>query len=131
MDTLFQILAGAMLAVILGIFLNKQNREIGAVLTVVVCCMVFFASAVYLRPILQFFAQLQELGGMDSESVGIMLKIVGIGLIGEIAGLICSDSGNAAVGKAVQTLTTVVILWLSLPMMKTLLELVQEILGEV
>lgn len=131
METLFQILAGVMLAVVLGTFLNKQNREIGAVLAVVVCCLVFAASAVYLRPILQFLEQLQELGSMDPEAVGVMLKIVGIGLIGEIAGLICSDSGNAAMGKALQTMTTLVILWLSLPMMKALLDLVQEILGEV
>ncbi len=131
MDGLFQVLAGVMLSVVLGIFLNKQNKDLGIVLTIAVCCMVIAASMVYLRPVVDFITQLRNLGQMDSQTVEIMLKVVGIGLVAEIGTLICNDSGNAALGKTVQMLATVVILWLSLPLMNALLELVQEILGEV
>jgi hypothetical protein len=51
-------------------------------------------------------------------------------LIGELAGLICSDAGNAALAKSIQILTTAVILWLSIPLFESLLDLVQAILGE-
>ena len=59
-----------------------------------------------------------------------MLKAVGIGVISEIAVLICQDSGNAALGKGLQLLATIVVLWLALPLMQGLLELVQKILGD-
>ena len=57
-----------------------------------------------------------------------LLKIVGICFTAEIASLICEDSGNAALGKALQSLAGAVILYLSLPMLTKLLDLVEGIL---
>ena len=131
MGSLFQVLAGVLLAVIVGIYLNKQNKDLGMVMTILVCCMVIGAAIAYLQPLIDFARQLRELGQMDERTVGIMLKVVGIGLIAEITMLICSDSGNASLGKTVQILATAVILWLSLPMLQILLDMVQEMLGEV
>ena len=50
-------------------------------------------------------------------------------MIGDVAGLICADAGNAAMGKGLQFMAVAVILWLSLPMMNALLELIEGILG--
>ena len=60
----------------------------------------------------------------------ILFKCVGIGLLAEISVLVCNDMGNASMGKTLQILATVVILWLSLPMLNSLLELMGRILGE-
>ena len=78
-----------------------------------------------------FIRQLQENTGIDPQFVRILLKSVGIGLVAEIAGLICTDAGNAALGKTIQILATAVILWLALPLMGALLELVRRIMEEV
>ena len=59
----------------------------------------------------------------------ILLKVVGTALIAEIVTLVCMDGGNASMGKALQFLAAAVILWLSLPMLTALLELIEEILG--
>ena len=67
---------------------------------------------------------------MDSQLLQVILKSVGIALVSEIAMMVCADSGNAALGKALQLMSTGVILWLSLPLMKSLLQLVQRIVGE-
>jgi stage III sporulation protein AD len=67
---------------------------------------------------------------LNTDLLAVILKTVGIGLIGELAGLICSDAGNAALAKSIQILTTAVILWLSIPLFESLLDLVQAILGE-
>ena len=85
----------------------------------------------YLRPVIELIDELQAVGQLDSGMLEIILKAVGIGLIGEIASLICSDAGNAALGKSLQLLSSAVILWLSIPLLTQLLELVQQILGEV
>ena len=61
----------------------------------------------------------------------ILLKVVGIGLVGEIANLICCDTGNAALGKMLQILSTAVILRLSVPLLEQLLGLLEQIMGEV
>ena len=43
----------------------------------------------------------------------------------------CTDAGNGALGKALQLLTGAVILWLSIPLIQALIELLSEMLGEV
>lgn len=74
---------------------------------------------------------LKDTAQLDSDLFQTILKAVGIGLIGELASLICADSGNAALGKTVEILTAGVILWLSIPLMTALLELVQQMVGSV
>lgn len=123
--------AAVLLAVILCLALGKQGKEAGLLLTLAVCCMVGVLALSYLRPVIELIDELQAVGQLDSGMLEIILKAVGIGLIGEIASLICSDAGNAALGKSLQLLSSAVILWLSIPLLTQLLELVQQILGEV
>ena len=131
MDAVLKVVGGALIAVILGLTLRQQGKDIALLLSAAVCCMVVAVGVAYLTPVVDFVRQLQENTGTDPEFLRILLKSVGIGLLGEIAGLICADAGNAASGKTVQILTASVILWLSLPLMSTLLELVQKMMEEV
>lgn len=98
-------------------------------LTIGVCCVVMLAAVTYLRPVLAFLNELQSMGNMNRETVGCLFKIVGIGLVSEIAALICTDAGNASLGKALQFLTGAVILWLSIPIYRVLIELIGDIVG--
>lgn len=123
--------AAVLLTVILGLVLGKQGKEVGLLLTLAVCCMVGALAISYLTPVVDFVRHLQAVGQLDSDILEILLKVVGIGLVAEIAGLICSDAGNAALGKTLQMLSAAVILWLSIPLLQKLLELLQQILGEV
>jgi len=128
MTGFFQIAVGVLIAVILGLAVSKQGKDMTLLLSMAVCCMVLVAAAGYLEPVLSFLESLQDLGKLDSGMTGTVLKTVGIALVAEIASVICTDAGNAAMGKTVQTLAAAVILWLSLPMMQALVELIQQIL---
>ena len=131
MEAFWQGAAAVLVAVILGLTLGKQGKEAALLLTLGVCCMVGCLALSYLDPVVDFINRLQSIGQLDNQMLEILLKAVGIGLVGEIASLICTDSGNAALGKALQLLSGAVILWLSLPLLTELLDLLQEILGEV
>lgn len=130
MDLFFQAAAGVLIASILGLVLAKQGKEFTIVLTIAVCCMVVLLCITFLEPVLDLLCQLEALGNLNGEMVRILFKVVGIGLVSEIAGMVCTDAGNGSLGKALQMLGTAVILWLSIPVFQALLELVQEILGE-
>ena len=131
MTIFLQATAGVVLAVIVFTTLGKRSGEIATALSIAVCCMVLLLAVDYLRPIAVFVTTLQQLGNLDGQMITILLKVVGISLISQIACLFCADSGNASMGKALQMLTVVVILYLSLPVLQTLLELVEEIMGRV
>lgn len=130
MDLFFQAAAGILIAAILGLILGKQGKEFTVVLTVAVCCMVVLLCITFLEPVLDLLCQLEALGNLNGEMVRILFKVVGIGLVSEIAGMVCTDAGNGSLGKALQMLGTAVILWLSIPVFQALLDLIQEILGE-
>lgn len=131
MDTVLRTIAGVMLALILGITLSKQGKDMTVVLTVAVCCMVVTVAISFLDPVVDFFSLLRAVGDLDSDIMGIILKCTGISLIAEIAGLICSDSGFGAMGKAIKILAVAAVLWLSLPLMTSLVEMLQSVMGEV
>ncbi len=131
MTQFWQGAALVLLTVILALALGKQGKETALLITLAACCMVCCLAISYLKPVVDFIEKLRIIGNLDSESLQIMLKAVGIGLTGQIAGMVCADSGNTALGKALQILTAAVILWLSLPLMTRLLELVEDILGGV
>lgn len=128
--TLFmQACAIALLAVILILSQGKM-KEMGMLLSLAGCCMVALVAVSYLQPVLDFLERLETLGNLDRAMIGTLLKIAGIGMITEIASLVCSDSGNGSLGKAVQLMGTAVILWLSVPLFTALVELIQKLLGE-
>ena len=131
MDTVLRTIAGVMLALILGITLSKQGKDMTVVLTVAVCCMVVTVAISFLDPVVDFFSLLRAVGDLDSDIMGIILKCTGISLIAEIAGLICSDSGFGAMGKAIKILAVAAVLWLSLPLMTSLVEMLKSVMGEV
>lgn len=121
--------AAVLLAVVLGLSLGKQ-KDIGVLLTMAVCCMVAMIAISYLEPVLDFLRELETLGDLQGDMLGILLKAVGIGLVSEIAGLVCTDAGNGSLGKTLQMLGSAVILYLSLPIFTAMLELIREILRE-
>jgi len=131
MEIVIKAIAGVLIAVILGISLGKQGKDLAMLLTVLVCSMIVTSAITYLQPVVDFIDRLQAIGQLDSEMIQVLLKALGIGLLSEISCLICSDAGNASLGKAIQILTACVILWMSIPLLNKLLELIDTILGAI
>ncbi len=128
MDNFLKASGGILIALVFYLILAKQSKDISLLLTVVVCTMVIFAALKYLEPIVNLIEDLRILGNLDNKMLEILMKSVGIALIAEIVGHICSDTGNSAMGKSVQILATGVILWFSVPLFSELLKLMEEIL---
>lgn len=131
MATFLQATGAALVGVVLCMMRSTKGKETGLLLSMGVCCMLCLVAMQYLQPVIAFLEQLEELGGLDENLVGILLKAAGIGFLSEIAGLVCEDAGNKSMGKALQILGTGVILWLSIPLFQSLLDLISQILGDV
>ncbi len=129
MTVFLQTVAGAFVTVILCTVLSRQGRDMTLLLCLAACAMLLAAASSYLKPVIAFLKTLKDTAQMEDGTFSIILKAVGMGLMAEVATLICNDSGNAAIGKAVEIVSAAGILWLSLPLMTALLELVQEMAG--
>ncbi len=129
MELFAKICGGVLLAVVMILSLGNCSKDLSMVLGIAVCCMVFMGALEYLRPVIAFIEQLEELGGLDHSFVRVLLKVTGIGLICEIAALVCNDSGCGSLGKSLKLVGAAAILWLSLPLYSMLFELLKEVLG--
>ncbi|MBQ3251849.1 MAG: hypothetical protein IJB02_01215 [Oscillospiraceae bacterium] len=128
MDTYFKILGVVSVGVILCLILSQKAKDYSAILTILLCCIICAAAAAFIKPILELLDRLGALIEKSDSWMPIILKSVGLAYIGETVCTICTDTGHASVGKSLQMLTTVAILWVSLPLMEGLLELIQSIL---
>lgn len=130
MEDFVKICGIALVSVILVLILGKQGKDWATLLVVLACCLIVSVGVVYLDPVLEYLRQLRDMTGLDPELLNRILKAVGISLIAEITALVCADAGNNALGKVIQVTAVFMILWLSSPLLGGLLELVQDLLGE-
>lgn len=121
--------AAVLLAVILTLVLDEQQKDLGAILTMAVCAMVGMVTVSYLRPVVDFLYELEKAGNIQGSFLGTLLKAVGVGLTAELAGQICADAGKASMGKALQLLGSAAILSLSMPVFRAMLAMTQQVLG--
>ena len=131
MNIVLKVIAGILVAIVLTQVLSKHNKDMAALLIIMVCVMVAAASFYYLKPIVDFLKELQTIGNLNEKMMQILLKSVGIGLVTELTTLICADTGNTSLGRSLQILSLAVILWLSLPLFQKLLNLIDTVLGAV
>lgn len=130
MDQFLQVVAAVLLAVILVLCLKQSQTGIGQLLSLLVCGMVIISAAAYIKPVIEFVNSVQRMSMVDSGMLNILFKVVGVSVTAEIAELICSDSGNSAMGKTVQFMASAVVVWLSIPLMSSLLELIEGVLSD-
>lgn len=129
MELYFKGAAGILLAAVLGLALQKQEKDLSAVLTAAVIAMAAVLMLRLLEPVMELLRQLEQVGNLRSDALELLLKAVGIGLTAEVAGLVCADAGNAALAKMLRLLGTAAILCLSVPMFTALLECITEMVG--
>lgn len=120
-----------LVGVVLTIVVGRQSPDLSLVLSLAVCCCICIPAAAYLGSMMDLLGEIRRLGNLDRGVVSILLKCAGIGFIGELACLICQDAGQNAMAKALQILSGAAMIYLSIPMLRMFLELLEEVLGKV
>jgi len=128
MDLFWKAVGGLLIAAILGIILGK---DMAVMLTMAVCAMGTVVVIHYLNPVFSFIKQIEALANIGEETLRILFKVLGIGMIAEIVSMICADADSAAFGKLLKILSCAAIFWVSLPVFQSVLSLLQQLLEEI
>lgn len=128
MDIFWKAVAAALITAIFCLVLGKQSKEWSVLLTLFVSAMIVVNAMQYLGQVMAFLDRLQELIGIEEELLSILLRSVGISIVGELAQGICTDSGNSSLAKVIRLMTVILVLWMSLPLLEQLLQLVGDVL---
>lgn len=131
MDLYWKTLGGTLVAVILGLALEKQGKDFSLLITVAISAMIAAIAAGFLEAVTGLLGRLELLGDLNGTMLAELLKILGIGLTGEIAASVCTDAGNTSAAKGIRFLSNAAIAYLSVPIYTSLLELIEQIMGSV
>ena len=129
MDDFWKTTALVLLTVILSLSLDKTERDISAVMGIVALCIAACTAVTILEPVLNYLVELQSLVHLPDDLISILMKAVGIALVAELSASICADAGNASLGKMLQILGGAAVLTLSVPMFRTLMTIIREMIG--
>lgn len=115
--------------VLLGLILCQTlEKNFSVLLCLGISVMILVAGISFFRPVVAFLEELQSLCNLRSDMLLILLKVTFVCVITEIAALLCVDSGNASLAQSLKLLSSTVVLWLSIPVFRALLDLLQRIL---
>jgi len=128
MEQYWKAVGGILVSLVLWISLQKQEKDLSLLLSIGVCVLSTMVLLFFLEPVVSFLQELSNLGQIQDGLLGSLLRILGIGLTGEITAMLCTDGGNSVMARIVGLLTAGAMLLLSLPMIRSLLTLIQEIL---
>lgn len=128
MDTYLKVIGIAIIGILLCLILSKSAKDFPVLIVIILCCILGNAALGFIKPIIDLLEDLENIADTGFPWLAILLKATGLTFIGETVSTVCTDSGHGAVGKTVQTLTTVVIMWISLPLIQKLMDLIQSVL---
>lgn len=131
MNTFLKITAAVLVTALLSLVISKQSKDFSVLLVLAACSMTVVITMQYMEPVIALMQKLSSMANLDNELLKILLKSVGIGILAEIVSLICTDSGNATLGKTLQISAAVIILYLSTPLFINLIDLIEEILSAI
>ena len=125
---IFRIIGVAFITAIMSLLLKSTKPELSFAVTVtgVIVILLFLVDA--LKNTLNIFMVISQMTGIENGLLKILLKIVGVGYITEFAAGILNDFGSNAVADKVTLAGKIAIVMLSLPVIESLLTLVQGFL---
>ena len=98
-------------------------------LSLVACVCIYSISFQFFYPVLELIRTIQSMTKLEAAVTSPVLKVVGIGFISQITSAVCQDSGEKALGQAIEIGCTMLALYVSLPLLSAVLDLLENILG--
>ena len=111
------------------IVLIKQYKPEFAMYVSLICgILILFLAMDKLISIIDVIKSIANRSSINSSFLLIILKITGIAIISEFAVSVCNDSGESAIASKIEIGSKVIIVYLSIPIISNLLDVVLNIL---
>ncbi len=117
------ILGLAVLGAAVIIPIKKNAPEFALAAQIALICIIFAFCAGYFYDIIRMVGELSEFGNTQVGYAGILLKAGGVTIAGSLASDICRDSGETALAGLVDLVVRAIVISLSLPIIKLLLQM--------
>ena len=127
MEVIYKIAGISIASVAFCVLLKEENKPVSVLFSVVVCILIACISFAFLEPIISFCEKLKDVANIDSRLLSPVIKAAGVCFISQISSSLCSDYGENSVGKIVELSGSIMAIYVSIPLLVEILELVKRI----
>ena len=131
MTVYFKIIASSLICLMMYLVLNKYSKDFSLLLSIAACTMILVVCISYIGPIMQFLNKLEVIGQLNSDTIKVLFRSVGVGILAEITTMLCNDAGNSSLAKTITLSSSIVILYMCLPLFEGMIDVISGILGEI
>lgn len=124
---LFAIGICALCAVLFAALVQKTNKEYALLISLGTAAVLLLFLLERAGPVFQQVEDLAASGPLEGEAVGLMLRAVGITVVGQVVARLCKDAGESALAYTVELAARAAVLAAALPALGLLLKYLGEI----
>ena len=117
------------LAAVLALVVNRGSPETALLLVLGAAVAVLLSLGQALEEAVAFLEELGRRSGMPEGLLIPLYKVAGIALVVKVGGGLCADAGESARAAVVETAGSVCALAAALPLLRTVLELLMELMA--
>lgn len=125
---IFKILAIAVLTCVASLIVKQVKPDFASLVTLAGGVVILLLLINYIASILDVFRGLVDKANLSPSLFSSILKIIGIGYLTEFTANLCQDTGNSSLASKVGLAGKIIILFLALPIITNLLEVIMGIL---
>lgn len=129
MGTVLQVMSLAVVCAVLCVLVRERAAPLSMLLTLAICAGALVVMFRFFAPILEFVRRLRRLSGLSDAVTTPLLKVTGMGLLTQVAGGLCEDAGEKALARTVEICGSVFAVYISLPLMTAVVDLLESMLG--
>ena len=128
MDLVIKIIGVGLISLIVIIILKQYKPEFAIYVSIIAGIIILYMIIDKLGNIISLLQNISDKSGVNSEFLGLLLKITGIAFLTEFAINICKDAGEGAIASKIEIGSKVVIVSMSVPIISSLLEVILKLL---
>lgn len=117
----------AVMTAVFCVLLKRVNGEYAVLCSLCGCAFFMILSSGEIYSLFTEFYSMAERCGIDSDFIGIVLKITGISYIGQISAYLCKDAGESAIAANVELCTKVIVMVVGMPVITSLINVITSI----
>lgn len=125
---IFKILAIAVLTCVASLIVKQVKPDFANLVSLAGGVVILLLLINYISNILDVFRNLIDKANLSPTLFSSILKIIGIGYLTEFTANLCQDTGNSSLASKVGLAGKIIILFLALPIITNLLDVIMGIL---
>ncbi len=125
---IFKIAGIGIAAAVFAVFIKGWRPELAIQVSLIATIIILAAVLPYLKVVADMLRDIIAQADIESKYIGIVLKIVGIAYIAQFASELCRDAGEGAIASKIEIAGKIIIMTMSMPIIYSLLEVVNEII---